>query len=80
MKNKIWTQTVTDKIELTVDDVTDIIGTTTANQQCETIMEENVTIEKDSTSLATTSLFDSRRHRFKAKASTQQTIPLMKTI
>ena len=39
-------------------------------------MEEHVKIEEKPTTLATTALFDARRRRFKAKASTQQTIPL----
>ena len=51
LKNKIWQQIVTETIESTVDDVTDLIGPKTANQQRETMMEEHVTIEKYPTTL-----------------------------
>ena len=43
-----------------------MIGPTTVNQQCETIMEEHVTIKEDPTSLAMTYLFDERRRSVNA--------------
>ena len=60
---------------MAVDDATNLIGTTTANPQCEKIMEEHVAIEEDPTKLAMTDLFDARCRIFKAKPLTQQTIP-----
>ena len=60
MKNYILQQTITDKIETTIYDAIDLIGPTTANQQCELMMEEHVTIEEDPTTLSTTALFGAR--------------------
>ena len=45
LKNDIPQLSVTDIIESTVDYATGLVGPTTSNQQCETIMEERVTIE-----------------------------------
>ena len=44
LKNQIWQLTFTGEIESTVDDATYLIGTTTANQQYETITEEHMKI------------------------------------
>ena len=68
-KNNIWKLTVTEEISLTVDYETVLIGQTTANQQCEKIMGEHMTIEEDSTTLDTTALLYACLHIFKAKAS-----------
>ena len=54
LKNDIQKLTLTEKIESTVYDTTGLIGPTTANQQCEKMMEEHVEIEEDPTLLATT--------------------------
>ena len=53
LKNNILQQTVTEEIKSTVDDATDLIGPTTANKTCETMMEEHVTIEEDPTTSQT---------------------------
>ena len=46
----------------------DMIGPTAATQQCEKVMEEDVTVEEDPNSLDTTYLFDVICHRFKVEA------------
>ena len=58
MKNDVQKLTITDKIEPILDDADDIIGPTTANQKCETIVEEHVTIEEYPPTLSTTALFN----------------------
>ena len=50
----------------------DMIGPTAATQQCEKVMEEDVTVEEDPNSLDTTYLFDTRHCRFKVKEPTEK--------
>ena len=51
----------------TVDYATYMIIPTTSYQQYNTIMEENVTIKEEPTSLEMTDLFNARCHRFQSK-------------